>query len=234
MGTTESASLLLLPGFDGTGELFAPLQSALGDGVSATVVRYRDEQVLEDYVESVAAQLPERDAVLVAESFSGPVALMLMSRYPKRIKRAVLCATFATSPFRFLTRLARFVPTPLFGPAPTQPAILRAFCFDNSTEQELTMKALSVIRSVPAHTIKQRLNILAGLDMVSLLPGIEAPILYLQATRDKVVGPDLGRQLTDGLPNVEVHCIDGPHLLLQCRPRESAQAISSFITTENR
>jgi pimeloyl-ACP methyl ester carboxylesterase len=232
MSTTETASLLLLPGFDGTGELFTPLQSALGNSVSTVAVRYRDEVVFEDYVESVAALLPEQDAVLVAESFSGPVALTLISRYPARIKGAVLCATFATSPFRSLTRLARFVPDLFFGPAPTQPAVLRAFCFDETTDRKLMEKALAVIRSVPASTIKQRLNLLSGLDVSSLLPEIEVPVLYLQAMQDKIVGSHLTRQLLNGLARVEVRQIDGPHLLLQCRPQECADAILSFIAPE--
>jgi pimeloyl-ACP methyl ester carboxylesterase len=232
MDTTEPASLLLLPGFDGTGELFTPLQSALGSRVSSTVVRYRDEVVLEDYVESVAALLPEQGAMLVAESFSGPVALTLISRYPQRIRRAVLCATFSTSPFRPLTRLARFVPELFFGPAPTQPVMLRTFCFDATTDEELMEKALAVIRSVPAATIKQRLNLLSELDIAPLLAGIETPVLYLQAMRDKVVGSHLTQQLVNGLPQVEVRQIDGPHLLLQCRPQECAEAILSFLGPE--
>jgi pimeloyl-ACP methyl ester carboxylesterase len=232
MSTTKTDSLLLLPGFDGTGELFAPLQSALDNRAYSVVVRYRDERVLEDYVESVAALLPEQSAVLVAESFSGPVALILMSRYPERIKSAVLCATFATSPFRSLTRLARFVPDLFFGPAPIQPAMLRTFCFDATTDRELMEKALSVARSIPAGTVKQRLNLLSGIDMGSLLPGIEVPVLYLQAMQDRIVGPQLTRQLVSGLPQVEVRQINGPHLLLQCRPRECADAILSFIEPE--
>jgi pimeloyl-ACP methyl ester carboxylesterase len=232
MDTAEPALLLLLPGFDGTGELFAPLQSSLGNSVHTTVVRYQDERILEDYVESAAALLPEQDAVLVAESFSGPVALMLMSRYPQRIRRAVLCATFVTSPFRPLTQLARFVPELFFGPAPTQPAVLRTFCFDATTDEELMAKALAVIRSVPAGTIKQRLNLLSDLDVGPLLSGIEAPVLYLQAMQDRIVGPQLTQQLVSGLPQVEVRQIDGPHLLLQCRPQECADAILPFIAPE--
>ena len=79
-------TLTLLPGFDGTGELFGPLQAALGNDVVANAIRYEAEHSFEDYVDSVARILPRENAVLVAESFSGPVALSLLERYPDRIK----------------------------------------------------------------------------------------------------------------------------------------------------
>jgi pimeloyl-ACP methyl ester carboxylesterase len=227
--TTPTTSILLLPGFDGTGELFAPLQLALGGRFSTTVVRYRDEHTLGDYVDSVESLLPAQDAVLVAESFSGPIALAVMARHPKRIRCAVLCATFPVSPFRLLTRLARFVPTSFFGANPAQRAILRTFCFDRKSDPSVVARALSVIRSVPASALKSRLNLLADIDMRAHLSQISVPVLYLQALQDRVVATRLSQQLIDALPNVTVRKLDGPHLLLQSRPHECAEAITSFV-----
>lgn len=216
-----------MPGFDGTGELFGPLQNVLG--LDAVVVQYRNERVLDDYIETVAALLPEENAVLIAESFSGPVALALTARYPARIKCVVLCATFAVSPFRFLTQLSRFVPSIFFGPNPTQRSMIETFCLGKNADPMLVSKALSVIRSVPADTIKSRLEVLADVDIRPLLTRINTPTLYLQALQDEVVSPSLSRELIQGLPNNKLCKIDGPHLLLQARPNECADAIKSFI-----
>jgi pimeloyl-ACP methyl ester carboxylesterase len=232
MITAETTRVLLLPGFDGTGELFAPLQSVLEDHVFAVTVRYRDERVFEDYVETAASLLPEGDVVLLAESFSGPVALALMTRYPARVRKAVLCATFAVSPFRSLTRLARFLPTFFFAPMPTQPMMLEKFCFDKESDPRLVEKTLSVVRSLPAGTVKKRLEVLANVDMCPLLPRIKQPVLYLQAMGDRIVAPHLSRQLVDGLGNVKVRQFDGPHLLLQSRPQECAEAIMAYISSD--
>ena len=215
-----------MPGFDGTGELFAPLQSVLG--IDSVVVRYRDEQVFDNYVKSVAVLLPDENAVLIAESFSGPIALALMAQYPERIKCAVLCATFAMSPYRFLTRLSQFVPSLFFRLSPTQPAMLRTFCFDKESDPALISKAVSVIRSVPADTIKSRLKVLADIDLRPLLSRITIPVLYLKAMQDKIVSEDLSRELVRGLSNITVQEINGPHLLLQSRPEECAEHIKSF------
>src|SRR6266566_8520998 len=215
MGYTGNPKIFLLPGFDGTGELFAPLQAALGSDIPTVAVRYQDELVFGDYVESVAALLPAENVVLIAESFSGPIALALMARYPLRIKRAVLCATFAVTPFRFLIGLAQFVPALFFSPNPTQRAMLRTFCFDKKSDPAVMAKALSVIRSVPAGTIKSRLNVLSGVDIRPLLSQVTAPVLYLQALQDRIVGSYLSEQLVTGLPNVTLRGVNGPHLLLQ-------------------
>ena len=222
----NAQKIFLMPGFDGTGELFYPITPLLGCNI--VVVRYKDECVFDDYVESVADLLPKEDAVLIAESFSGPVALALMARYPERIRCTVLCATFAVSPFRFLTRLARFVPSLFFGPNPTQRMILKTFCLDNESDPALLSKAVSVIRSVPARTLKSRFGILANIDMEPILSCITTKILYLQAKQDKIVAPDLSRQLVQGLPNASVCEVGGPHLLLQSRPNECAEIIKSF------
>jgi pimeloyl-ACP methyl ester carboxylesterase len=224
--------MLLLPGFDGTGELFAPLVAALGSDHDPRVVRYQDEVELDDYVESVSAALPSEGASLIAESFSGPIALALMARYPSRIRCAVLCATFAISPFRTLTRLARFVPSPLFGPSPTQRTMLRIFCLDRHGDSGLLPRAVAVIRSVPCTTIKARLRILAGIDLQGLLSEIRTPVLYLKASRDRIVAPSLSQALVSGLPNVTTKEVDGPHLLLQSRPLECARLIASFIDAQ--
>jgi pimeloyl-ACP methyl ester carboxylesterase len=223
----NNSKVLLMPGFDGTGELFEPLLAVWG--IDATIIRYQSEHSFEDYVESVAALVPEENAVLVAESFSGPVALALMSRYPERILCSVLCATFAVSPFRLLTRMSRFVTSVFFGPGPTQPMMLRTFCFDKEADSALVSKAVSVIRSVPASVIKSRLKVLSDVDMRLVLSRIKVPVLYLLAVDDKIVAPSLSQQLVQGLPNVRLHKVKGPHMLLQSRPEDCAEIIRSFI-----
>jgi pimeloyl-ACP methyl ester carboxylesterase len=132
---SNSLQLVLLPGFDGTGELFGPLQAALGEDVASAAVRYDAERSINEYIDSVARILPRENAVLVAESFSGPIALSLLARYPARIRCAVLCATFSVSPFRSLTRAAGYVPTFFFTPTRMQKPLLRGFCLNGESDE---------------------------------------------------------------------------------------------------
>lgn len=72
-------ALVLLPGMDGTGCLFAPITAALGEDVESMVVRYPDEELDYSAHEAIArAALPlERPHVLLGESFSGSIAISI-------------------------------------------------------------------------------------------------------------------------------------------------------------
>jgi pimeloyl-ACP methyl ester carboxylesterase len=218
---------VLLPGLDGTGELFGPLVQAFGDSATISIVRYGSELTFDEYVESAARGLPDR-AVVIAESFSGPVAIALAARHPAKIRCLVLCATFAQSPFRTLLRFARFIPARAFAANPLTPGVLRHFCF-NGDDMSLRPSAVSVVSTVPPAIMRGRLACLARVDVSPLLRRIDTPALYLRASRDRIVGTRLSRALTSQLPNISITAIDGPHLLFQTRPRECAAAITDFL-----
>lgn len=177
---------------------------------------------------STPGALPSQECVLIAESFSGPIALAVAARYPARVGGLVLCATFARSPYRTLLAAARFVPHFVLSPNPTQRHVLQHFCFNGDCADSLLTDALTVICSVPAATMKARLICLAGIDVTSLLSKIRAPTLHPLASADRVVGRRLSRELTSSLPNITVQELNGPHLLLQTRPRECTAAIKRF------
>ncbi len=93
--------LLLLPGMDGTGRLFAPLLACLPPSLTAITVSYPLDKPLGydgllTLVEEAARGLD--DFLVVGESFSGPLALMLASRNPPGIRGVVLCASFVRFP----------------------------------------------------------------------------------------------------------------------------------------
>lgn len=219
--------LVLLPGLDGTGELFAPLLPALGEDVTTTVVRYGAELTFDEYVESASKALPE-ECVLIAESFSGPVAIAVAARHPDRIRCLVLCATFAVSPFRALLRGARLVPSRLFRPNLLLPSLVDYFCFSGMAVA-VRPSPVAVVSSVPPAIMRARLACLANMDVRPLLPRVATRTLYLRATADRIVSSRLSRELTSQLPSVTVREIGGPHLLLQTRSSECAAAIGEFI-----
>jgi pimeloyl-ACP methyl ester carboxylesterase len=77
--------------------------------------------------------------------------------------------------------------------------------------------------------MRSRLACLATTDVRPALARITTPVLYLRASNDRVVSTRLGLEMTSLLPNVKVVEIDGPHLLLQARPRECAAEIMQFV-----
>jgi pimeloyl-[acyl-carrier protein] methyl ester esterase len=76
----EGLRAILLPGLDGTGRLFDPLLKELPADLRAEVISYPTDAIL-DYAaleQFVEAALPRRDPfIIVAESFSGPLAIRL-------------------------------------------------------------------------------------------------------------------------------------------------------------
>lgn len=221
--------VFLLPGFDGTGQLFAPLRACLAGKFDPVDVQYERERTFDDYINSIRSLLPERDAVVVAESFSGPIALELMGREPSRFRCAVLCATFSTSPFRYLTSLAQWVPTPLLALNAISERLICEYCLDPRPDPALRDELMTVSRKLPPDVIRSRLTLLSKLDSLCRLEDVNVPVLYLQATRDRLVSAELSDDVTRRLPQCQVKLIDGPHLLLQSRPKECAEAIERFL-----
>jgi pimeloyl-[acyl-carrier protein] methyl ester esterase len=221
--------VVLLPGFDGSGQLFDAFRAQLSADWSITVVRYEQALQLQDYVSIAAAALPMRDAVIVAESFSGPIALELLARYSERIRCAVLCASFARPPMAQWLGLTRFVPEVFLRSARLRRAVVAQFCLNGVEDPALIAKVNDVVADLPVALIRSRFAALATMNAQLRLAEIRTPILYLRAKRDLLVSASASRQLTVGLTNCSVHDVDGPHLLLQANAGECAAAVRSFV-----
>src|SRR5690349_8746161 len=93
--------VVLLPGMDGTGTLFAPFITALEDAASIKIITYPTDQPL-GYAALeclIRDQLPANEPfVLVAESFSGPIAIALAATPPAGLLGVVLCCSFTRNP----------------------------------------------------------------------------------------------------------------------------------------
>jgi pimeloyl-[acyl-carrier protein] methyl ester esterase len=96
-----TVSLVLLPGLDGTGDLFQPLLRELPDELEPIVVSYPVHKFL-DYsaLRDLALQhVPAgRPFVLLGESFSGPVAVLAAAARPEGLLGVILCASFVSAP----------------------------------------------------------------------------------------------------------------------------------------
>jgi pimeloyl-[acyl-carrier protein] methyl ester esterase len=94
-------TVILLPGMDGTGELFAPFLAAAKGDFKTVVVKYPTTKPLAyaELTSLVESQLPTGEPfVLLAESFSGPIAVSVARRKPNGLTGLVLCAAFVRNP----------------------------------------------------------------------------------------------------------------------------------------
>ena len=109
--------LLLLPGMDGTGELFEPLLRALPPSLRAIVVAFPADKPwgYEELLPLVEAAVPDGvEFVILAESFSGPLAFLLAARDPPGLRGVILSASFVRSPVPAFMRYLRFLVRPLW------------------------------------------------------------------------------------------------------------------------
>ena len=122
--------LYLLPGFHGSATLFDELLQHLPNNITPYPLGYDSADSLDEHLENISPQLPESGAFLLAESFSGLIALALMARQPTRFRAAVLSCSFAVSPMMPLAKLGAKLPAIAFQQTPIKHYILNHFCLN--------------------------------------------------------------------------------------------------------
>ncbi|OPY00409.1 MAG: Alpha/beta hydrolase family protein [Syntrophorhabdus sp. PtaB.Bin047] len=221
--------LVLMPGLDGTGMFFGPLTRALPPDVPRTVITYPDDKnfSLKDHADFVAARLTGEDTILVAESFSGLVALILLHARPASVKGVIFSAAFAEPLHPLLIRTVASIPGAA-SLARRLPAGLLNVLFFHSYADEALEELLrqSLQRTGPAGLRRRARLIAEGYPFPDDL--FPLPCLYLQAAQDRVVPARAADWFRSRFASFELVTLDAPHCLLQTRPAESAEAIMAF------
>ncbi len=224
--------LVLLPGMDGTGELFAPFLAELPEGLTTTVVAYPRTETLDwDGLADLVAQAVPNDApyCILAESFSGPVAIRFASQAPNGLCGVVLCASFVRSPLaRGVAWIARGLGRGLFRLTPPA-ALVRRYLLDRNASPELVELMRQAVASVAPSVLAKRARMISRMDMRAELGRLELPIHYLQGKNDRMVGESAWASVKDVCPGATRSILEGPHLLLQSTPKQAASDTMDFM-----
>jgi pimeloyl-[acyl-carrier protein] methyl ester esterase len=224
-------TLVLLPGMDGTGLLFAPFVRALPEWVKPVVVSYPGDRPLDypECLELVMAALPvDEPFVLLGESFSGPLALMAAARRPKGLRGVILCATFAGWPLRFPAFVADLtVSLGIFRLKATR-LFFRIVLGKNASAElgELFSRALA--RLSPA-VLAARARTVMEVNCLEELRSCPVPLLALVSDRDRIVSDRCPELMQRVRPDMEMVHFDSPHLILQLATLEAVRHISRFL-----
>jgi pimeloyl-ACP methyl ester carboxylesterase len=215
---------------DGTVVLFRPLLAELPCWLRPAVIAFPGDQPL-DYSQLaslVRSELPaDEDFVLVAESFSGPLALLLADVASAQLRDVVLCASFARCPLPWPVRcVARLAGAWWFRLAPM--ASCRRVLLGRHTADGLKQLLDEALTLVSPTVLAARVRAIATVDVTAELQRCRVPVLYLAASRDRLVGPRSIALIRKARPDVQVIQLDGPHLLLQAAPAAAAQALVAF------
>jgi pimeloyl-ACP methyl ester carboxylesterase len=228
--THRPPTLVLLPGLDGTGDLFAPLLSRLDSSVERVVVGYPLEKTLGyEALTSIARRaLPTTGPyVILGESFSGPIAAQLASEQLGDLRGLILCASFVSSPMPHLRPFEW-----LLGVGPVQtfarwlaPTTLLGR-FQTHELRELLVRTLS---RLPRSVLVARIRAVLAANSIAAFARIRAPTMYLQGTEDTLLPASCVDEVCRLAPKTRVVKIVAPHCVLQCAPDEAARAIGEFL-----
>jgi len=214
--------LVLLPGMDGTGDLFAPFIAALGGKFEVRVVTYPGDHCggYEELEAIARAAIPEdRPYILLGESFSGPIAMSIAASAPKQLRGLVLCCTFATNPRPALSSLKA-----LLGITPMK---MLPAAWMIGAQMRAPLKA--ALGRVTSAALRARMRAVLAVDVRDRLAQCDVPVLYLRATRDWLVPRAAARLIATIKPTTRTIEFDAPHFLLQTAPQQAANEIAAFV-----
>ena len=179
------------------------------------------EQTFDGIAATLEAELRRLEGfVLLAESFSGPIAVRLLARLGERIALLALCNPLVEMSLTLPAGLAASAASWVGMPAAAAAAILA------DGDRALGKAALDGIRALPKGVLEARLASAFAAQSEEMAPLLAPPLLAILGTRDRLVSPDWTRALLADMPFATVVELDAPHLVVQTKPAEVWAAIT--------
>jgi pimeloyl-ACP methyl ester carboxylesterase len=226
--------LVLLPGLDGTGELFVDFIEALPVSWTATTVSYPTDRFLPyaDLRPLVGAQAPKLERfVLIAESFSAPLAVWYAANNPPNLAAVVICAGFVRNPVPGWSGVVKAIAKPwLFRLKPPR-AIVEHFLLGPDVPSELLQSLRHALQRVSPKVLSGRVQEVLNCDARNDLRRTTVPLLYLDATNDKLLSSKCKKEFSQLRPDTVVRSVPAPHLLLQREPEKAATIVKAFVSS---
>lgn len=219
----------LLPGLDGTGRLYSRLVKDLSGDFDVRILDYPVDEFdgYESLAEILALRLPrDRPFLIVAESFAGPLAVLLAAARPPGLQGLVIAASFLRNPVArasFLSKILRLLPASVPPPLPVLEAVLMSGWKDIEVRRELEAS----LRLVKPDVLKARLMATLQVDVREEFQRITAPVLYLRASHDRLLQSGVEKDFA--MPGVWRRDIEAPHFVFQAVASQAAEAIRNFL-----
>lgn len=231
----QKLNIILLPGLDGTGILFRPLIKVLPSFLNPVVVPYPVDkefsysQLLPLVLDSIPK---DRPFVILGESFGGPLAIRIAATRPENFKALILSASFVECPYRIVPKWVTHLIYPFpFYAFPLFSRIKSLLSFNLNSELNSLFK--EALKTVKPGVLSHRMKEIVKVNVTSEFSNIDSPILYIKGRHDWAVPSANFQQIKRIHPEVKHVQISASHMILQHKPKESAQAIKDFISTFN-
>lgn len=218
--------IILLPGMHGTAGLFAPLTARLANHFEVVALGYTPgsgDEYEELYQRLVRVASDGGPILLLAESYSSPLAIRFAAENGAALHGLILCSGFSRLPAaaavacRVFSRCYTSSLLEVAGRLPFIPRYLR--------------EVLAEVSQVPADVMRSRFRRLARLDESSPLRQVQVPVLVVAGRHDRLIPAGHTRSLQTCLPNSTLHIAEGGHFfLLQPGLVQVADEIIDFAT----
>jgi pimeloyl-ACP methyl ester carboxylesterase len=228
----ERLTLLLLPGMDGTGELFADFVKLLPGWIEPRVVSYPRERKLsyDQLLPILKSALPtDEPFAILAESFSTPLAVKCAAEAPPRMRALLLCAGFVSPPRRDVLRRVALILAPVLFGFGLPERVCRHFLVGNTAPKSLVDGVRAAVSRVASGVLAHRLRSVLTCNVERELRSVSAPLLYIYGIEDRLVHRSSFEEIQQTKPDVLLASVEAPHLILQARPHEAVDVVVRFL-----
>ena len=236
-------AVVLVPGMDGTGQLFYRQRPLLMRSRCVTTYALRDSAAdmqtlvadLAGVIETVAPA--DRRAIVIGESFGGTLAMSLALQRPDRVRALVVLNSFAHFTPQIRLHLARWGLRALpWGMMPLVRRATAARLHSAHTHADEIRQFFRLMRSTSREGYLNRLAILTRYDIRERLQELRMPTLFVAAELDHLV-PSLtqAKFMSARIPGAAVRVLDGHgHICLIAPGVDLAQILDEWPATQGR
>jgi pimeloyl-ACP methyl ester carboxylesterase len=218
-------TVVALPGMHGTINLFDGIVRERPPNVDIIPIGFPNTKQLtyEQLTEYVVDLLPQNQPVsLLAESFSGPLALKLAHIINPLM--LILCATFVRSPVPHA--YAHLPLGALFSFSPPVTLLSRMLTRGDESLARCLKNELSMVSPrVLAHRVRQ----IIAVDVSNELKECRSPVVYIRAKFDQVIPSKVATEFQELKKDTIIIDIEAPHLVLQTAPEKVWDSIYKYF-----
>jgi pimeloyl-ACP methyl ester carboxylesterase len=223
---------VLLPGLDGTGTLFEGLTAVLAPRFESIHVatypthRFLSYAELLPYLNKIT---PADPFILVAESFSSPLAVKFAACHPVSLVGMIICAGFVTNPLGRWSYGVKVLANPLLLSIPLPDMMVEKFLVGPSAPVGLKGAVRNALSSVHPKVLARRVRAVLDCDARDDLIKTKIPIMYIQGESDRLVRAPCFQEIQRLRPDTVLASISAPHLVLQREPQKAAAVVGEFV-----
>jgi pimeloyl-[acyl-carrier protein] methyl ester esterase len=226
----EKIPLILLPGLDGEGFSFGRLLQHLPSFVQPTVVAFPRDRAMgyDELLPLVMGMLPDAPFVLLGESFSSPLSIMVAAARPRGLRGLILCSAFARNPLWLAPTWLAYLTHPLVFRLYDPYVRFKVWKRGGGAAGDMRLAALN---GRTHQVIAKRVRSVLRVNVLEQLATCEVPVLCVRGERDRLIHKRNLAEMSKSLPSMRVAMLDGGHCILRSRTALATAAMVEFISS---